>query len=622
MFADKILKTRVCDVLELLLKSSIQFLPGLAWIITIGILIPLLGSLTSNYIFPDTLWIQIPIHSVVESLGSIAALLMAILLLLLRSNTIDNNISNLWICSGLISMGLFDGFHAATSPGNTFVWLHSLATFTGGTFFAMSWFRWNGPEPEKSNIWLWSLGAITFLVGILSFSFHQYLPNMSDENGFTIYSRILNIGGGLFFYLAAVYFIIRFKNNTIFNYALYATLALLFGSAGILFELSQLWDMAWWWWHLLRLIAYSFAFLFVINHYMQLNLFNRKLIKELSETNSTFEQQKNLLSENEERFNLAVEATGDGIWDWDIEQNKMYFSPRWKSMLGFNPDQLKSTFSEWQNLIHRDDLGSLLESWGNALDGTQSGYTLEYRMKTKTGKYIWVCSRAVVVRNKYNKIYRMAGSHTDITDRKAAEDDLLDHQRDLEETIKQRTAELQQANIQLEKLASIDSLTGICNRRLFDIGIDREWKRCTRENEPFSLMILDIDLFKNFNDTFGHQEGDEVLRRVAEVLDNTVKRSTDIVARYGGEEFGIILPDTEFSQAMDLVNQIHNNIAALKIPAADPGIFPYVTVSIGVGTHIPQQSDNWGTHLAKVDQALYQAKKYGRNQTAVAARNK
>lgn len=564
---------------------------------------------------------HIPVHSVVESLGSIAALLMAILLLLLRGNTEGDSSENFWICCGLISMGLLDGFHAVTAPGNSFVWLHGLATFFGGTLFAMSWFRWHGPAPLKSRLWLWSLAVGTFLTGLLSLTLNQYLPNMFDENGFTIAAMILNAGGGLLFYLAAIYFILRFRKDTNPDSALFATLALLFGSAGILFELSQLWDLTWWWWHSLRLIAYSFAFLFVINFYIRLNYFNRTLINELSETNKEMEQKAQLLSKNEERFHLAVEATGDGIWDWDIDQNKMYFSPLWKSMLGYHPSELRSNFSEWQNLIHRDDLGSLLEAWGNSLDGSDTGYTLEYRMKTKSGKYIWVCSRAIVVRNKDNKIYRMAGSHTDITARKAAEEDLLEHQRALEETIKQRTEELQQANIQLEKLASIDSLTGISNRRLFDIGMEREWKRCSRENKPFSLMMLDIDFFKNFNDSFGHQKGDDVLRRIAEVLDNTVKRSTDIVSRYGGEEFAIILPDTDFSQLMELANQIHNNIAALKIPAADSSSFPNVTVSIGVGTHIPDKTDSWENHLAKVDKALYQAKKYGRNQTAVTARN-
>lgn len=134
-------------------------------------------------------------------------------------------------------------------------------------------------------------------------------------------------------------------------------------------------------------------------------------------------------------------------------------------------------------------------------------------------------------------------------------------------------------------------------------------------------MMLDIDYFKDFNDSFGHQQGDKVLRRVAEVLDHTVKRSTDIVARYGGEEFSIILPDTEFSQLMALANQIHDNIASLQIPAADSSRFPYVTVCIGVGTHIPLKNESWESHLAKVDQALYQAKKYGRNQTSVVTWN-
>lgn len=367
-------------------------------------------------------------------------------------------------------MGILGLFHATSAPGTNFIWLHSLSTFCGGCFFALTLFRWHGPQSEKQIFWLWIVVSSVFLIGLLSFAFHTHLPVMSDDNGLTIYSKILNVGGGIFFYLAAIHFINQIKDSNSCDATVFAALALLLGTAGIVFGLTKLWDLTWWWWHLLRLISYSFVFLFVNNYYLRLNFFNRKLIKELSETNKALQQQTHLLSENEQRFNLAVEATGDDIWDWDIDQNKMYFSPRWKAMLGYQANELECNFSEWQNLIHPDDLGSLLEAWGNSLDGTDTGYTLEYRMKTRTGQYIWVCSRAVVVRNKDNRIYRMAGSHTDITDRKAAEKELGEYQRDLEQTIKQRTAELQQANNQLEKLASIDSLTGISNRRCSILG--------------------------------------------------------------------------------------------------------------------------------------------------------
>lgn len=160
--------------------------------------------------------------------------------------------------------------------------------------------------------------------------------------------------------------------------------------------------------------------------------------------------------------------------------------------------------------------------------------------------------------------------------------------------IQQKSAELiqinlalEQANQKLEKLAQTDGLTGIYNRFMFDRTIESEWDRCRRQFAPLSFMMIDIDCFKLYNDTYGHQAGDECLKRVAEQLLRCMKRSSDTVARYGGEEFGIILPNTESDGAAALAEHIREGVMRLAIPHETSPVCGVITVSIGISTAAP-----------------------------------
>lgn len=172
---------------------------------------------------------------------------------------------------------------------------------------------------------------------------------------------------------------------------------------------------------------------------------------------------------------------------------------------------------------------------------------------------------------------------------------------------------LQAANQELARLASSDSLTQLANRRKFDEYLAKEWRRLEREKAPLSLILCDVDYFKNYNDTYGHQAGDFCLQEVAIAIRNAVRRPADLVARYGGEEFAIILPRTPIDGAYHVAETIRKNVIGLKIPHTDSAISQYVTISIGITSIIPNHR-GWPAKLIEAaDKALYQAKQAGRN---------
>ena len=182
----------------------------------------------------------------------------------------------------------------------------------------------------------------------------------------------------------------------------------------------------------------------------------------------------------------------------------------------------------------------------------------------------------------------------------------------LEQRVAERTAQLQSANLQLAELSMTDSLTAIANRRRFDELLESEWTRAMRSGQSLALAMIDVDQFKQYNDHYGHQAGDECLRAVAQALDDTVRRGGDLVARYGGEEFVVVAPVTDSQQALAMGRSLCQSVLALGLPHALSG-FGCVSVSIGVASMIPAKGEDAHKLLARADQALYRAKLEGRN---------
>jgi diguanylate cyclase (GGDEF)-like protein len=183
----------------------------------------------------------------------------------------------------------------------------------------------------------------------------------------------------------------------------------------------------------------------------------------------------------------------------------------------------------------------------------------------------------------------------------------------LECRVEERTLALKEANEKLQRLVILDSLTQIANRRYFDEYLFQEWQRCLRQQQPLSLIMVDIDYFKLYNDYYGHQQGDNCLVQVAQAISLSVKRSTDLVARYGGEEFAVILPHTPSQGAIQVAKDIRNEVKQLQIPHPRSQVRNIVSLSLGISWVIPQRELSPEKLMKRADEALYQAKAQGRN---------
>ncbi len=181
----------------------------------------------------------------------------------------------------------------------------------------------------------------------------------------------------------------------------------------------------------------------------------------------------------------------------------------------------------------------------------------------------------------------------------------------------QLCCQLQTANQQLQQLAILDGLTSIANRRYFDLVLDKEWQRLTREQQPLSLILCDVDYFKAYNDACGHQQGDRCLQKIAKIFQKSTRRPADLVARYGGEEFAVILPNTDAKGALFVANKIARELAQKQLPHPKSSASPYVTCSMGVATTIPHGRQSSSSLIKTADRLLYQAKKAGRDRVVV-----
>ena len=185
------------------------------------------------------------------------------------------------------------------------------------------------------------------------------------------------------------------------------------------------------------------------------------------------------------------------------------------------------------------------------------------------------------------------------------------------ETLRDMT-EHKRAQLALQQLASRDGLTGLANRRSFDAYLDTEWRRSTRQGNPISLVLVDIDYFKRYNDRYGHLKGDECLRAVAAALQAALYRPADLAARYGGEEFAIILPSTDAGGGLRVAQRLREVIHALDIAHEAAAELGRVTISIGVATLVPERDSHSDALIASADAALYRAKAGGRNRVEAA----
>ena len=193
----------------------------------------------------------------------------------------------------------------------------------------------------------------------------------------------------------------------------------------------------------------------------------------------------------------------------------------------------------------------------------------------------------------------------------------IDRRRAREQELLDMAAKLSALNRELQKQNSRDGLTKVANRRFFDQSLDQEWRRAKRDGTSMSLIILDIDYFKKYNDRYGHAQGDECLKSVARTLDRLLQRPGDLFARYGGEEFAAILPGINQGGALTIAEKMRKSVEDLKIEHADSLVAPYVTISLGAAHSVPASDTEAQSLLETADKGLYLAKEKGRNRVGL-----
>jgi diguanylate cyclase (GGDEF)-like protein/PAS domain S-box-containing protein len=309
-------------------------------------------------------------------------------------------------------------------------------------------------------------------------------------------------------------------------------------------------------------------------------------------------RQAQALSESETRFRLIAENSSDVICLYDTAGRIIYASPSCERVFGFLPDEMTrmTPFAT----VHQQDIERLVRHFNQLLRGDPVA-SIQVRMLHKTGRHLWLEMMWRAVTDDAGQAVQLQVSSRDITESKQNERRLEEAQRKL----RQQQEKLQDVNNRLAELASLDALTQLRNRRGFEERLEDEIRRSRRHGYPLSLMLLDIDHFKLFNDTFGHPRGDEVLRNVGRCIRRSV-RATDVAARYGGEEFAVILPNTDRSGAV--VAAEHLRAAIEEATWVDRQI----TASIGVATY-SNEVNSADALLDHADRALYQSKQAGRN---------
>lgn len=306
----------------------------------------------------------------------------------------------------------------------------------------------------------------------------------------------------------------------------------------------------------------------------------------LENLRSSEHRQQNLATLHE----LVTENSRDAILITDTDGKADYISPALERMTGWKPEEVRS---ELLMLIHPDDRPLVKREVETSFQ--KGSVMVEYRTRTKSGAYIWVEANIKALKDrKTNSVTGTLRIIRDASERKHGE------------------KQLQEAYQALETLAVTDALTGLANRRRFDHYLAGEWRRGIREQNPLSLLLMDVDLFKAYNDSYGHLRGDHCLKLIAAVTAETVNRSADLVARFGGEEFAVVLPNTEAEGAVQIAGKICQAIRARAFPhRADPK--GTVSVSIGCATLRPKARLQESDLIELADRALYSAKRAGRD---------
>jgi diguanylate cyclase (GGDEF)-like protein/PAS domain S-box-containing protein len=293
-------------------------------------------------------------------------------------------------------------------------------------------------------------------------------------------------------------------------------------------------------------------------------------------------------------YKTLLESTNAIPWKIDWSTLKFaYVGPQIEQLLGWTPASWVSV-EDWAARMHPEDRNWVVD-YCVAQSKAGTDHEADYRALTKDGDYVWIRDVVHVMRNEGGEVEALIGFMFDISERKKTEEKLITLQKELED------------------LSFKDGLTGVANRRMFDSILEMEWANARRTSQPLSLILLDIDYFKQYNDHYGHLQGDECLRRVAQALLSASTRARDFLGRFGGEEFVMILPDTGAQAALSVAERCRSLVLDQGIAHDGAGVGRTLTISVGVATQAPEEGGNALDLVSRVDKRLYEAKLQGRN---------
>ena len=302
-------------------------------------------------------------------------------------------------------------------------------------------------------------------------------------------------------------------------------------------------------------------------------------------------QYERALSESERRYDLVLRATADGIWDWDLQANRVYYSPRWKALLGFSDPAIGDSPDEWLERIHSDDGPAIRRELDRHLQGETDRFEGEHRLRTAEGTFRWMLCRGLAERDANGRAVRMAGSLSDVHARRMAEE-------------------------QLRHDALHDPLTGLYNRRVLLEHLNAAVQSGGRTNDrSVAVLFIDLDRFKHVNDSLGHRAGDELLQEAGRRLIRAV-RPGDLVCRVSGDEFVVVLHDVGAPRAPErAADRIHR---VLDAPFHVPGQRLSISASIGVAITGAHGHHKEGAEVLRdADRAMYRAKCSRQQRTVV-----